>query len=334
MKKFLRLAALATFASLPMAASAQGADSLLNVSYDVSRGFYQAYNPAFVAHHEKQTGKKVTINQSHGGSGRQARAVIEGLEADVVTMNSPLDIDIIARDSTLVAKDWANTFPHRSAPSWSTTLFVVRKGNPKKIRDWGDLAKPGVQLVAANPKTSGNGRYVFLGAAAHAHRAFKGDEAKIKEFLKAFYNNFPILPTGGRDLTTAFVERRVGDALLTFEAEALLLLGEFPGQYEIVVPPYTVSPDFPVAVVDKFADAKGTRAVAEAYAKFLFSEAGQELAAKYNYRVVDKKIAEKHKARFPKTEVADINGLFGEWSDLNKRFFGEDGWFDQLYSRK
>lgn len=315
------------------AVSATAQTEILNASYDLSREFYGEFNPLFEAHYKKTTGQDVKVKQSNGGSSKQARAIADGLKADVATFNQETDIQLLV-NAGLVDAGWKQKLPHGASPYRTLTVYVVRKGNPKKIRDWGDLAKPGVQLVAANPKTSGNGRYVFLGAAAHAHRAFKGDEAKIKEFLKAFYGNFPILPTGGRDLTTAFVERRVGDALLTFEAEALLLLGEFPGQYEIVVPPYTVSPDFPVAVVDKFADAKGTRAVAEAYAKFLFSEAGQELAAKYNYRVVDKKIAEKHKARFPKTEVADINGLFGEWSDLNKRFFGEDGWFDQLYSRK
>lgn len=328
----MKLSTLALLGALS-AVSATAQTEILNASYDLSREFYGEFNPLFEAHYKKTSGQTVKIKQSNGGSSKQARAIADGLKADVATFNQETDIQLLV-DAGLVNAEWKKKLPHGASPYRTLTVYVVRKGNPKKIKSWDDLAKPGVQLVAANPKTSGNGRYVFLGAAAHAQRQFKGDEAKVKAFLKTFYGNFPILPTGGRDLTTAFVERRVGDALLTFEAEAQLLLAEFPGQYEIVVPPFTVSPDFPVAVVDKVVDGKGTRAVAEAYVQFLFSDAGQELAAKYNYRVVSKKVADKHKAKFPKTEVADINGLFGSWGELNKKFFGEDGWFDQLYSRK
>lgn len=322
---------LAAGALLAGAAFAQ--TEILNASYDLSREFYGEYNALFEAHYKQSTGKTVKVKQSNAGTSKQARAIADGLKADVVTFNQETDIQLLVNEG-LVNAEWKGKFPHDASPYRTLTVIIVRKGNPKKIKGWDDLVKPGVGIVAANPKTSGNGRYVFLGAAAHAHRKFKGDEAKTKEFLKAFYNNFPILPSGGRDLTTAFAERRVGDALLTFEAEAFLLAAEFPGQYEIVVPAYTVSPDFPVAVVDKVVDAKGTRDAAKAFLDYLFSDVGQELAAKYHYRVASPKIAEKYKAKFPKTEIVDINGTFGPWSDLNKKFFGEDGWFDQLYTKK
>jgi sulfate transport system substrate-binding protein len=330
----MKNALLGTLAAAALLASAAAAQTeILNASYDLSREFYGEYNPVFEAYYKAKTGTAVKVKQSNGGSSKQARAVLDGLKADVATFNQETDIQLLV-DGGVVNKNWKARLPHSASPYRTLTVFVVRKGNPKKLKSWEDLAKKGVQLVAANPKTSGNGRYVFLGAAATAHKKFKGDEGKIKSFLKVFYGNFPILPTGGRDLTTAFVERKVGDALLTFEAEALLLTAEFPGQYEVVVPKLTVSPDFPVAVVDKVVDAKGTRTAAEAYADYLFSDVGQELAAKYNYRVTSKKIADKHKARFPKTEIADVNALFGSWSELNKKFFGEDGWFDQLYVKQ
>lgn len=318
-------------ATLATLVSLSGAQSeILNASYDLAREFYGAFNPAFEAHYKKTTGKDVKVKQSNAGSTKQARSVADGLKADVATFNQDTDIQLLV-DAGLVNPGWKKELPNNASPYRTLTVIIVRKGNPKNLKTWGDLAKPGVRLVAANPKTSGNGRYVFLGAAAYAHRKFDGDEAKMKDFLKTFYRNFPILPTGGRDLTTAFVERRVGDALLTFESEALLLTAEYPGQYEVVVPPYTVSPDFPVAVVDGVTDSKGTRAVAEAFAEYLFSDFGQELAAKHHYRVSSKKIAEKYKDKFPETEIVDINGLFGPWSELNKELFGEDGWFDQLY---
>jgi sulfate transport system substrate-binding protein len=329
MKRTLLAATAAAFFSV---AGAYGQTEILNASYDLSREFYGQLNPAFEAH-AKSIGLDVKVKQSNGGSSKQARAVADGLKADVVTFNQDTDIQLLV-DAGLISPDWKKKLPFNASPYRTLTIFIVRKGNPKKIKNWDDLAKPGVQLVAANPKTSGNGRYVFIGAAAHAHKKFKGDEAKVKDFLKTFYGNFPILPTGGRDLTTAFVERGVGDALLTFEAEALLLLSEFPGKYEIVVPPQTVSPDFPVAVVDKVVDAKGSRAAAEAFVNYLFSDAGQELAAKYHYRVNSAKIAAKNKDKFPKTEVVDINALYGTWPEINKKFFGEDGWFDQLYSKR
>jgi sulfate transport system substrate-binding protein len=329
----LSLLAVAVAALVSLAPSARAQTEILNASYDLSREFYGEFNPAFEAHYKKTAQKDVKVRQSNGGSSKQARAVADGLKADVVTFNQETDIQLLV-DQGLVSADWKKKLPNNASPYRTLTIVVVRKGNPKKIKGWDDLAKPGVGLVAANPKTSGNGRYVFLGAAAHAHKKFKGDEAKVKGFLKTFYGNFPILPTGGRDLTTAFVERGVGDALLTFEAEALLLLAEFPGKYEIVVPPSTVSPDFPVAVVDKVVDGKGTRGAAEAFVKYLFSDAGQELAAKYHYRVTSKKIAARNKDKFPRTQVVDVNALYGPWSEINKKFFGEDGWFDQIYVKQ
>lgn len=330
MQKML-YASLAAFAVVfASAGTAVAQTEILNVSYDLSREFYGEVNPAFQAWYKAKTGQNVVVKQSNGGSSKQARAVADGLKADVVTFNQETDIQLLVKEG-LVRSDWKKRLPFGASPYRTLTVFVVRKGNPKNVKTWEDLNKPGLKLVAANPKTSGNGRYAFLGAAATAHEKFNGDFPKVKAYLKAFYANFPILPTGGRDLTTAFVDRKVGDVLITFEAEALLLTAEKPGAYEIVVPPKTVSPDFPVAVVDKYVDAAGTRAVAEAFAQYLFSDAGQELAAKYHYRVNVKKIADKYAAGFPTTEIIDPTTLFGTWAEINRRFFAENGWFDQLY---
>lgn len=317
-------------AASALVTSAIAQTEILNVSYDLSREFYGEFNTAFQTYYKGKTGQDVVVKQSNGGSSKQARAVADGLKADVVTFNQETDIQLLVKEG-LVKPDWKKRLPFGASPYRTLTVFVVRKGNPKGVKTWEDLSKPGVKLVAANPKTSGNGKYVFLGAAVTAYKKFNGDLPKVKGYLKTFYANFPILPTGGRDLTTAFVERKVGDVLITFEAEALLLLAEKPGKYEIVVPPQTVSPDFPVAVVDKYADANGTLPVAEAFAQYLFSDAGQELAAKYHYRVNVKKIADKYAAQFPSTEIVDPTTLFGSWAEINRRFFAEDGWFDQLY---
>ncbi len=329
----LRLSTLALgLAALALPVPAAAAPEILNASYDLSREFYGEFNPAFAAHYRKTSGSDVVVKLSNGGSSKQARAVLDGLKADVVTFNQATDVQLLV-DGGLVGKDWRAKLPNNATPYYTLTVFIVRKGNPKGIRNWDDLAKPGIQNVATNPKTSGNGRYTFLGAAAFAKRKFAGDEKQVEEFLRAFYGNFPVLPTGGRDASTAFGERGVGDVLITFEAEARLLAAEKPDQYEVVVPPVTVAPDFPVAVVDSVAKARGTEKAARAYAEYLWSDVGQELAAKYHYRVSSPKVAARLSAGFPKAEIVDIGTVFGTWADVQKRYFAEDGLFDRLVAK-
>lgn len=328
-----RILALAAFTALPFAAGAQQEpNTLLNVSYDVSRGFYQAYNPAFVAHYQKTTGRKVTVNQSHGGSGRQARAVIEGLEADVVTMNSPLDIDIIARDSKLVQKNWAEAFPHRSAPSWSTTLFIVRKGNPKQIRDWPDLTRQGVQVIIPNPKVTGNGRYSYLAAWIAARTQPGGDDAKAKEFVRALFRNVPVLDGGGRGATTTFAQRGIGDVLLTFESEVNLILDEFGrDKFEVVVPSVSIRANNPVAIVHGVADKRGSTALARAYLEYLYSDAAQDIYVQNHLRPSVPAAWERHKSKFPELKIVDIEEALGAtWLEIFDAHFRDGGHFDQI----
>ena len=327
LRPFVLALGLAALASLPLSAA-----EILNASYNLSREFYGEFNPAFAAHYKQATGSDVAVKLSNGGSSKQARAVLDGLKADVVTFNQTTDIQLLV-DGGLVGKDWRKRLPGNASPYHTLTVFIVRKGNPKDIKNWDDLAKPGIQNVATNPKTSGNGRYTFLGAAAFAKKKFAGDEKKVEDFLKAFYGNFPVLPTGGRDASTAFGERGVGDVLITFEAEARLLAAEKPDLYEVVVPPITVAPDFPVAVVDSVAKARGTEKEARAYAEYLWSDFGQELAAKYHYRVSSPKVAAKFAAGFPKAETVDIGTVFGTWADVQKRYFAEDGLFNRLVAK-
>lgn len=325
-------AGLLAFGALAAASAQAPVNSLLNVSYDVSRGFFQDYNTLFAAHQEKATGRKLTLNQSHGGSGRQARAVIEGLDADVVTMNSPLDIDIIARDSGFVAKDWADAFPHRSAPSWSTTLFIVRKGNPKNIKDWSDLAKPNVGVIIPNPKVTGNGRYSYLAAWIAALQQPNATEASAKAFVGGLFRNVPILDGGGRAATTTFAQRGIGDVLLTFESEVNLILEEFGrDKFEVVAPSVSIRANNPVAIVDRVTQRRRSGDLAKAYLDYLYSDAAQDLYVKHHLRPSAPAAWARHKDKFPELKILDIEEALGAtWLEIFDAHFRDGGHFDQI----
>lgn len=311
-----------------------GADdvTLLNASYDVTREFYRDVNPAFAAVWLAKTGQKVDVHQSHAGSSKQARAVIDGLQADVVTMNQTLDIDAIAEKGGQVPADWAKRLPNGAVPYTSTILFLVRKGNPKGIAGWDDLIKPGVAVIIPNPKTSGNGRYSYLAAWAHALRAAGGDEAKARQFITKLFANVPVLDTGGRGATVTFAQRGIGDVLLTFENEIGLIAQEQPGEgFVTVVPALSIQADNPVAVVERVAAKHGTTAVAQAYLEFLFSDAGQELAAKHGFRPITPAILVSHAARFPALQLVTVAQVFGSWKQAQQVHFSEGGVFDQIY---
>src|SRR5215216_3089338 len=318
-------------AGLLWASSAFAADfSLLNVSYDPTRELYADFNTAFVKYWKAKTGKDVQIKQSHGGSGSQARAVIDGLQADIVTLALAYDIDAIAAKG-LVAPDWQKRLPDNSAPYTSTIVFLVRKGNPKGIKDWDDLIKPGVQVITPNPKTSGGARWNYLAAWGYAEKKF-GSADKAKQFVGDLYKNVPVLDTGARGSTVTFVERGVGDVLLAWENEAFLAQREFgKDKFEIVAPPLSILAEPPVAVVDKVADKKGTRAVAEAYLKYWYTKEGQEIAARNSYRPRDSEIAKEYEKSFAKVELFTIDDVFGGWTKAQKDHFGEGGIFDQIY---
>jgi sulfate transport system substrate-binding protein len=305
---------------------------ILNVSYDVTREFFKEYNPKFVDYWKQKNGQAVNINQSHGGSSKQARAVVDGLEADVITMNQPGDINILYQRGKLLPQDWQKRLPHASSPFTSTTVFLVRKGNPKKIKDWDDLAKPGVAVVIPNPKTSGNGKYSYLAAWGYADKKYGGD-AKAREFVGKLFKNVPVLDTGGRGATTTFVQRGIGDALLTFENEVQLIKNELGGaDFEVVYPSVSVLVEAPVAVVNKYADKHGTRATAQAYLEYLYADAGQELAAKHYYRPRNEKVFAKYAAeRFPKIALFSVDEAFGGWTKAQKTHFDDGGTFDQIY---
>jgi sulfate transport system substrate-binding protein len=308
---------------------------LLNVSYDVTREFYKDYNIAFARHWKSLTGETVTINQSHGGSSKQARSVVDGLAADVVTMNQPLDIDVLNTQARLIPANWAERLPHHSAPSSSTILFIVRKGNPKGVKDWSDLVKPGVSVIIPNPKTSGNGRYSYLAAWGYALRQSGGNEARAREFVTKLFANVPVLDTGGRGATTTFGQRGIGDVLLTFENEVSLILGELgPDSLEPVVPSASVIADNPVAWVDKVVAKKGTEKLARAYLEYLYSPEGQELAAKHNFRPKDAAILARYSDRFKPLPLFSVEEVVGSWSQAQKIHFADGGIFDQIYSKK
>ncbi|QZA34264.1 sulfate ABC transporter substrate-binding protein [Hydrogenibacillus sp. N12] len=304
---------------------------LLNVSYDPTREFYAEYNQAFAAYWKNKTGQPVTVQQSHGGSGKQARAVIDGLKADVVTLALAYDIDAIA-EVGLIDKDWQKRLPHNSSPYTSTIVFLVRAGNPKGIKDWDDLVKPGVEVITPNPKTSGGARWNYLAAWGYALKKFGGDEAQTKAFLASLYRNVPVLDTGARGSTTTFVERGVGDVLIAWENEAFLALQEFGKEkFDIVVPSISILAEPPVAVVDKVVDEKGTRDVAEAYLEYLYSEEGQTIAAKHFYRPRLESVAKRYPDRFPKLELFTVDEVFGGWKKAQETHFADGGVFDQIY---
>jgi sulfate/thiosulfate transport system substrate-binding protein len=318
-------------AGLLWAGSAFAADlTLLNVSYDPTRELYTDFNKAFSAAYQKETGKSVEIKQSHGGSGAQARAVIDGLQADVVTLALAYDIDAIAGKG-LLAKDWQSRLPQNASPYTSTIVFLVRKGNPKGIKDWDDLVKPDVSVITPNPKTSGGARWNYLAAWGYALKKY-GSADKARQFVADIYKNVPVLDTGARGSTVTFVERGVGDVLLAWENEAYLAQREFgKDKFEIVAPSISILAEPPVAVVDAVADKKGTRAVAEAYLKYWYSKEGQEIAARNSYRPRDPEVAKQHENEFAKVELFTIDDVFGGWTKAQQEHFSDGGIFDQIY---
>ncbi|HMM13626.1 MAG TPA: sulfate ABC transporter substrate-binding protein [Parvibaculum sp.] len=306
--------------------------TLLNVSYDPTRELYEAINKSFAADWKAKTGETVTIRQSHGGSGKQARSVVDGLAADVVTLALASDIDQIAALTGKLPNSWQTRLPDNSSPYTSTINFVVRKGNPKGIKDWDDLVKPGVAVITPNPKTSGGARWNFLAAWAYADKKFAGDEAKAREFVGALYKNVPVLDTGARGSTTTFAQRGLGDVLINWENESYLILKQFPGQFEIVYPTISILTEPPVAVVDANADANGTRKVANAYLEYLYTPAAQKIIAANFYRPRNPQAADaKDLERFPQIELVTIDGKFGGWREAQKKFFADGGVFDQVY---
>jgi sulfate transport system substrate-binding protein len=314
---------------------AQAAEvSLLNVSYDPTRELYQDFNKSFAEHWKKTSGQDVKVKQSHGGAAKQARSVIDGLQADVVTLALSYDIDEIAQRG-IIAKDWQKRLPNNSAPYTSTIVLLVRKGNPKNIKEWSDLARPGISVITPNPKTSGGARYNFLAAWGYALKQPGGNEKTAQELLTKIYKNVPVLDSGARGSTTTFIEREIGDVLITWENEALLAIRELgPDKVQIVVPSLSVLAEPPVTVVDKVVDRRGTRKVAEAYLNYLYSDAGQELAGKHYYRPTNEKIATKYASQFPKVKLLTVDEIAGGWTKAQKTHFADGGTFDQIYQPK
>ncbi|CAG9167153.1 sulfate ABC transporter substrate-binding protein [Cupriavidus pinatubonensis] len=321
---------LAAFAAIGAAQTAT-ATNLLNVSYDPTRELYVDVNAAFAKAWKAQGGDTVTVRQSHGGSGKQARSVIDGLDADVVTLALGYDIDAIA-EKGLIKPDWQKRLPHNASPYTSTIVFLVRNGNPKGIKDWNDLVKPGVQVITPNPKTSGGARWNYLAAWGYAQRQPGGNDAKAREFVGELLKHVPVLDSGARGATTTFVERGLGDVLIAWENEAILAIKELgPDKFDIVAPSVSILAEPPVAVVDKVVDKKGTRKVAEAYLQFLYTDEGQEIAAKNYYRPISAKVAAKYAANFPKVKLFTIDEAFGGWQKAQKTHFADGGSFDQIY---
>lgn len=307
--------------------------TLLHVSYDVTRDFYKDYNPAFQQYWKAKTGETVTLQQSHGGSSKQAMSVVAGLEADVITMNQAPDIDILAERGGLVPAEWQKRLPDRSSPFVSTIVFIVRQGNPKAIQDWADLAKPGVQVIVPNPKTSGNGRYTYLAAWGQAQQAGNAEQARA--YVQKLFANVPVLDAGGRAATTTFMQRQIGDVLVTFENEAEMVAREFGrGSFTVVYPKRSILAENPVSVVDKVVDKKGTRKVAQAYLEYLWSPAGQELAAQNYLRPRNSETLKKYAAQFPPIQTFTVEQVFGGWRKAMDTHFRDGGVFDQIYSKK
>jgi sulfate transport system substrate-binding protein len=333
-KKIIVAAILAATAAITAAPSFAADITLLNVSYDPTRELYVDVNAAFAKDWKAKTGDNVKIKQSHGGSGKQGRAVIDGLEADVVSLALAYDIDAIA-DKKLLSPDWQKKLPHNSTPYTSTIVFLVRKGNPKGIKDWNDLVKPGVSVITPNPKTSGGARWNHLAAYGYALRQPGGNETTAKDFLGKLYKNVPVLDSGARGATTTFVERGIGDVLIAWENEALLAIKELgPTKFDIVAPSVSILAEPPVAVVDKVVDKRGTRKVAEAYLNFLYTDAAQEIIAKNYYRPAVEKEAKKFASQFPAVKLFTIADVAGDWTKAQKVHFSDGGLFDQIYQPK
>ncbi|HWH74922.1 MAG TPA: sulfate ABC transporter substrate-binding protein [Methylibium sp.] len=331
----LRTALAAAALSLAAGLAVAKEVTLLNVSYDPTRELYVDFNKAFAKHWKAKTGDDVTVKQSHGGSGKQARSVIDGLEADVVTLALAYDVDEIAEKAKLFPADWQKRLPHNSAPYTSTIVFLVRKGNPKGIKDWDDLAKPGVAVITPNPKTSGGARWNYLAAWGYALKKNGGDEKKAQDFVASLFKNVPVLDSGARGSTITFVERGIGDVFISWENEAFLAVKELgPDKFDIVVPSISILAEPPVTVVDKNAEKKGTAAVAKAYLEYLYSPEGQDLAGQNYYRPTDPKAAAKYEKTFTKVTLFTIDQVFGGWAKAQKTHFGDGGIFDQIYTKR
>ena len=327
MKRLLLLSAALAALSLPVSASA--ADKLLNASYDIAREIFAAQNEAFI-----KANPGVTIDQSHGGTSRQARAIVEGLEADVVTFNQVTDVEFLAKNG-FINEGWQSEFPNNASPFYSFPSFLVRAGNPKNIKDWDDLARDDVQVIFPNPKTSGNARYTYLAATAYAKEKFAGDEAKVTEFVEKIFDNVPVFDTGGRAATTTFVERETGDVIITFEAETKSIAKQYgEDKFQQVVPSVSLLAEFPVAIVDKVADAKGSQELAKKYLDFLYTPEGQKIAADFGHRVHDETVAAEYKDQFPEIRLVTVEDVFGGWEKVSKEHFAEGAILDGIYGSR
>ncbi len=333
MKRLLVIGA-AVAALLAGPAHAQSADKLLNASYDVARELFEDINAAFIPKYKADTGKDVTIDQSHAGTSKQARAIVEGLEADVVTFNQITDVDFLVKNG-FVSEDWQGDFANGSSPYYSLPSFLVRAGNPKGIKDWGDLVRDDVKVIFPNPKTSGNARYTYLAATAYAREAFNGDEAKVKEFVTKLFDNVPVFDTGGRAATTTFVEREIGDVLITFESETNGIRKEFGAdKFETVTPSVSLLAEFPVAIVDKVVDKHGSRDLAKAYLDFLYTPEGQKIAAENGNRIRDEGVAAALKDKFPEVRLVTVEDVFGGWPKVQAEHFAAGALLDQIYGER
>jgi len=319
----------------PVQAQAPKPVEIMNVSYDIGRELFIKINEAFIPMWKAKTGQDVKISQSHNGTGAQARAILEGLPADVVTFNQVIDVQILADRGKLIPQDWQKRLPNSSSPYYSLPAFLVRKGNPKNVKDWDDLARDDVKSVFPNPKTSGNARYTYLAAYAYGLSKFNGDHAKTQEFMKKFLSNVPVFDTGGRASTTTFVDRNIGDVLITFEAEVNAAKKEYGDKgFEIVIPSQSLLAEFPVALIDKNVDRRGTREVASAYLDFLYTEEAQEIIAGFANRVQNPKVLERHKADYPPVKLVTVEDVFGGWEKANKDHFSSGGILDKLLARR
>lgn len=328
----MRRFTLGVFTAAALLSSTLSATPLLNVSYDVMRDFYKDYNPAFQKHWQEQGNKNVQVRMSHGGSSKQARSVIDGLQADVITMNMATDINALYLYSDLIPENWAERLPNNSAPFTSATVFIVREGNPKNIQDWSDLLNEGVEVIVPNPKTSGNGRYTYLSAWAYALTQ-GADEQGAKDFVAKLFKQVPIMNTGGRGATSTFMQNQLGDVLITFENEAEMIAREFGrGGFEVVYPSVSAEAEPPVAIVDSVVERKGTREVAQAYLEYLWSEEGQRIAAKNYLRPRNEAILAEYADRFPEVQFIGIEETFGNWNDIQATHFNDGGVFDEIYS--
>ena len=334
MARLVRLFLVFAMSVIALSAAASSKVTLMNVSYDPTRELYQDYNAAFARYWKAKTGQDVVINQSHGGSGKQARAVIDGLPADVVTLALAYDIDAISQNGGLIASNWQSRLPNNSTPYTSTIVLLVRKGNPKHIKDWNDLVRPGISVITPNPKTSGGARWNYLAAWGYALHQNNNDQAKARQFVTQLYKNVPVLDSGARGATTTFVQRGIGDVLIAWESEAFLAVRELgKDKLEMVIPSYSIVAEPPVSVVDKVAKQHGITAVATAYLQYMYSDEGQEIAARNYYRPRAKAIANKYAWQFPKLNLFTVNDVFGGWQNAQKTHFADGGVFDQIYGK-